>query len=214
MRRWTVHLFVVAVVIVGSLGGLAPPAHAASPPFPVAHFVSPVIGSANIGQTEPFQWTASPVAAMYYVMVGTSPGNGDLFGRFVAPPQTTMAIPPLPAGRALWARIWTEVAGQGWFYGEDVTFTILPARFTNPVAGASRLMTQPFSWTAAPGATTYYLMVGAGPGTGDIFGAFVPSSQTTYTTPPLPSGRIFWARIWTSMGSFGWYYGPDIRFTT
>ena len=152
---------------------------------------------------------------MYYLMVGSSPGNGDEFGSFVTPPQSSLAIPSLPAGKALWARIWTEVAGQGWFFGEDVAFTVLPASFTNPVVGATtQTFTQPFRWTAAPGATTYYLTVGTSPGSGDIFEAFVPAAQTSYTTPPLPPGRTQWARIWTSMGSFGWYYSHDVSFTT
>lgn len=207
---------VIAAFLTGlSLGSIEPPAAAASAPFPVAHFIVPVVGSANVGVTQPFQWTTSPAAAMYYLTVGSSPGNGDDFSSFAPPSQSSLAIPPLPAGKALWARIWTEVAGQGWFFGEDVAFTVLPAGFTNPAVGVNKqALIEPFRWTAAPGAATYYLMLGSSPGNGDVFGGFVPASQTSFTTPPLPPGRVLWARIWTSMPTFGWYYGPDVSFTT
>ncbi len=98
--------------------------HALAAPPAVAQFISPVIGSATLGLTQPFQWTTSPVAAAYYLSVGSSAGNGDVFTTFVPASQSSWVIPPLPHGEVLWARIWTEIPDYGWYHGQDVSFTI------------------------------------------------------------------------------------------
>ncbi|MDQ6945781.1 MAG: hypothetical protein M3256_05785 [Actinomycetota bacterium] len=107
-----------------SFGMVGSAVHALAAPPAVAQFISPVIGSATLGLTQPFQWTTSPVAAAYYLSVGSSAGNGDVFTTFVPASQSSWVIPPLPHGEVLWARIWTEIPDYGWYHGQDVSFTI------------------------------------------------------------------------------------------
>jgi hypothetical protein len=91
----------------------------------VAHFINPVIGSANVAMSGPFRWSTAPAAVSYYLGVGTSAGNADVFHTFLPPSQTSLDLPPaLPVGPTLWAAIWTRTADQGWFHAEDVSFTV------------------------------------------------------------------------------------------
>jgi hypothetical protein len=193
-----------------SPGPVAP----ASAVAPAANFINPVIGSANNGMTLPFSWTIVPPANSYYLAIGTAPGAADVFTTFLAATQHTFAIPGLPLGRTLWARIWTGIAGVGWQFGADVSFSIFPARFQNPVIGSPiGTMVQPFAWSASPAAAMYHLSVGNSQGAGDLYSAFMPPSQTSQVVTGLPTGRILWARVWTESPGFGWYHAEDVSFT-
>lgn len=214
MRRKIFEFCIAVIVVVSSLGMVASPAHASTPGPPVAHLVNPVIGSSNIGETQPFLWSPALGAAMYYLTVGTSAGTGNVFTSFAVPSQSSIALPPLPAGPTLWATIWTEVVGQGWLSSENVTFTVSPARFINPVVGLANLgITAPFLWAPAPAAAEYYLSVGTSPGNGNVFNSFISASLSSLALPVLPLGRTLWARLSTEMPGFGWYHGTDVTFT-
>ena len=215
--------WLTVIVLAGVVGSGALPSSAAwaspgqgapaSATSPVANFVNPVVGSANVGMTLPFTWTVAPAATSYYLAIGSAQGKSDVFTAFVPATQNMLAIPALPMGRTLWARIWTSVPGQSWQFGTDARFTISPARFLNPIVGSPvRTMVQPFSWTASPVASAYQLAVGTSQGLSDLYRAFIPASQTSQAVPGLPPGRTLWARIWTESPGFGWNHAEDVSF--
>jgi hypothetical protein len=186
----------------------------ASAAAPVANFVNPAIGSANNGMTLPFTWTVAPAATSYYLAIGTAQGTSDVFNTFVAATHHSLAIPPLPMGRILWARIWTSVVGMQWQFGTDVRFTISPGRFVNPAVGSPiRTLVPPFAWSVSPVATAYQLSVGTSQGISDLYNAFIPASQTSQVVSGLPPGRTLWARVWTESPGFGWNHAEDVSFT-
>lgn len=91
----------------------------------IAHFLNPVVGLRNLGLTGLLQWTQAPAAAEYYLGIGTAPGSANAFSAFEPATLSILAIPPLPIGQTLWARVWTEMPGFGWYNSGDVSFTIL-----------------------------------------------------------------------------------------
>ena len=85
------------------------------------------------------------------------------------------------------------------------------ATFTFPLNGATNVKTNtPFSWTAVPGATYYYLYVGTAQGSDNLVNSYALNT-TSYQAPELPSGQTLWARIYTDVGSTRTY--QDISFT-
>ena len=69
-----------------------------------------------------------PGAAHYLLSVGTAKGGYDLVNSGALPStQTTYAVGALPAGRTLWARVYSY-AGGSWDNVTDVSFTAAPAR--------------------------------------------------------------------------------------
>lgn len=65
----------------------------------------------------------------------------------------------------------------------------------------------PFSWTALPAATGYYLTVGTTVGGFDVTNSgTLPASQTSYDAGALPGGVTLHARIYTELnGDFRRY---------
>ncbi|MDQ1427448.1 MAG: hypothetical protein QOK39_924 [Acidimicrobiaceae bacterium] len=219
VAHWLTVFVLAGVLFSGALpssAAWASPSQAApaSAPAPVANFVNPAAGSANIGMTLPFTWTVAPAATSYYLAIGTAQGMSDVFSTFVPATRNTLAIPALPLGRTLWARIWTSVAGERWLFGTDVRFTLSPGRFLNPLVDSPiRTMVPPFAWSASPVAAAYQLSVGTSPGSSDLYSAFIPASQTTQAVAGLPPGRTLWARLWTESPGFGWNHAEDVSFT-
>ena len=190
------------------------PSWAVAAPTTAAQFVNPVVGAANVAMTAPFRWTRAPGAKAYYLAVGTSPGDADIYGTLLSAAQNVAPIPPLPMGVTLWARIWTEVPGR-WSHGDDVTFEVQAARFTNPIPGtAPAVLRGSFRWTAAPAAAGYYLTVGSTPGGSDVFASFLPATTLSAAVAGLPAARTLWARIWTRSPGFAWYPSESVSFTT
>ncbi len=89
---------------------------------PMAIFTYPVDGQANVVGGA-LVWIAAPGAQGYYLTVGTSPYGNDLVNSGVLPPsQTTLAMPTLPAGKTLYATLFTAASGT-WASFQTVTFT-------------------------------------------------------------------------------------------
>ena len=110
---------------------LEPPLPLAVPPVNGpghATFIRPTNGATNVDTSQPFSWSPAPGAAHYLLSVGTTKGGYDLVNSGALPStQTTYAVPALPAGRTLWARVYSYVGGN-WDNVTDVSFTAAPAR--------------------------------------------------------------------------------------
>jgi hypothetical protein len=80
-----------------------------------------------------------------------------------------------------------------------------------PTANATDIVaTQPFSWTAVPGAEGYVLHVGTSPGAWDIVSA--GTAGTAYlVTRPLPTDRVLYAQVVTRLAGV-WRYAVPVPF--
>jgi hypothetical protein len=91
-----------------------------------ATFTQPLNGATNVDTTQPFTWTPVASAGLYWVGVGTTQGGYDLVNSgALQPSQTSYVVPALPAGRTLWARVYSYIGGS-WLHYNDVSFTAAP----------------------------------------------------------------------------------------
>ncbi|MDQ1357724.1 MAG: hypothetical protein QOG44_2097 [Acidimicrobiaceae bacterium] len=89
----------------------------------MATFTRPTAGATNVDTTQPFTWSPVTSAGYYGITVGTTAGGYDLVNTGPLPAsQTSLAVPALPAGRTLWARVYSYIAGS-WAHYSDVSFT-------------------------------------------------------------------------------------------
>jgi hypothetical protein len=182
----------------------------------LATFVHPTNGEVNANLTLPIQWTSAANAQAYYLYVGTTPGGTDLIntGETLL---TSYRSPTLPAGRAIYARLWTKTWNV--WRSVDISFTVDAAAagtpgaatFVYPTNGAANVdITRQIQWTSVPNAQAYYLYVGTAPGLKDL----INSGELQWTTYPawsLPPTGTLYARIYTK--SFGSWRSSDISFT-
>ena len=92
-------------------------------PNPVA-FTNPTQGQTQVSSPTTFSWSTSPAATGYQLWVGTSRGDGSLLKTAALSASTsTYQVPELPTGVTLWARLYTQVAGN-WDNWQDIPFTV------------------------------------------------------------------------------------------
>jgi hypothetical protein len=181
-----------------------------------ALFTYPTAGQQNVDTTKPFTWSTVSGAQGYYLFVGTTPGGYDVASSGVMPAtQSSYAVADLPSGQTLYARIYTEING-GWGNWQDITFTAAPGKavFTYPTAGQQNVdTTKPFTWSTVSGAQGYYLFVGSSPGAYNLVNSGVmPTTQSSYAVPPLPTGQTLYAVIYTEVNGV-WNRWQQIAFT-
>jgi len=88
-----------------------------------AAFIRPAAGATNVDTNAPFTWAPVASAGYYAVTVGTAVGGYDLLNSgLLEANQTSVSVPALPAGRTLWARVYSYIAGS-WVHYSDVSFT-------------------------------------------------------------------------------------------
>jgi Fibronectin type III domain len=177
-----------------------------------ARFTKPMAGDgSDLGQG--IQWTTILGADSYYLRVGSAPGQKDFLdsGEVVRNDYDT---PSLPAGKEVFARIYTKYAGQ--WRQRDTSLTLAGAALTSPspdLAGTVKVdpLAQLFTWTTISNAEAYYLYIGTEPGaknlldTGEIQG-------NSYLVKNLPVGRRIYVSIWTKAN--GVWNGTSSTFVT
>lgn len=142
----------------------------------------PADGQTTVDRHQSARWSGVTGADAYYLYVGSAVGAKDLLNSGEIQ-QTQLSIETLPAGRRVYARLWTRIAGV-WSYS-DSTFTTLlePAALVSPPAGSSTISPhRPFTWNGVEGAEAYYLYVGSTPGANDVINSG-EMTQTSYTPP-------------------------------
>ena len=182
-----------------------------------ASFVSPASFESGVSSSTSLSWCPA-AASSYYLLVGTSPGAGDVVSAGLPGSQTSYAV-ALPAGRTLFATLYTYPASGGGAVAGDVVFGtapavgqaafISPSSFQDNVPSATAL-----SWSApAGGASRYYLTVGTSPGGGDVVTAALAGSQTSLPVS-LPAGRTLYATLWAYPAAGGAPTPADVVFHT
>ena len=190
-----------------------------------ASLTYPTLGQTGVSTITPFRWTDVPAAQGYQLWIGTSLGGGSLVKSGVLSASTSSyQVPALPTGVKLWARLYTEVAGD-WGNTQDISFTVTGNRvaFTYPTPGQQNIDTlTPFSWNPATGAQAYQLTVGTKPGTADLVNSgTLAAGVTNDRVPALPTGQTLYAKIaakingsWTDYEAISFTAAPNpVAFT-
>ena len=170
-----------------------------------AALTSPAANSTFGGPNATFTWTAAPGATSYNFRLGTTPGANDIYAHGGIT-GTTATVNNLPTnGETIYATLYTNypsISGSA-AYSNAYTFTASSeAALASPAAGSVlNGLSQTFTWTAAPGATSYNFRLGTTPGANDIY-AHGGITGTTATVTNLPvNGETIYATLYTNYPS-------------
>jgi PKD repeat protein len=191
-----------------------------------ASLTYPTLGQTGVSTITPFRWTDIPAGQGYQLWIGTSPGDGSLLkSGLLSATKWSYQVPALPTGVRLWARLYTEVAGN-WDNYRDITFTVSGNRvaFSYPSAGQQNINTiTPFSWNPATGAQAYQLTIGTKPGVANLVNSgILAPTVTSYREPAFPTGATLYAKIvakingsWTDYQAISFTAAPNpVAFTS
>lgn len=177
----------------------------------IAHLLTPASGATAVDPLAPFSWTAIPDAACYYLYVGSAPALKDIYDSGEVQ-VTKLAVPGLAANQTYYARLWTK-KGTRWYFEDDVFHTQAGvAHLVVPGDGSTDVdLNTGFSWSAVPGAQTYYVYVGTSVGAKNVYNSG-EVQVTSVMVPGLEPGQTYYVRLWTKTSN-QWHY-VDSQFTT
>jgi hypothetical protein len=190
----------------GAAAPAATPAVSANIAVPgYAQFVYPVSGQLAVSAGK-FQWTGVEGAASYQLQIGSSAGGSDVFDSGIVT-DTSVAVPALPAGATLYARVraiptgWGTALSGNWPRGTYATFRtdeqVSGATFVSPAAGTTVDADTPIAWQPDPLARGYRLTIGSAAGGADLLdtGSITSSLRVARGLPP---GMTVYATLTTS----------------
>ena len=176
-----------------------------------AQFIYPADGAIGVDALQPFRWTPPANTQSRRLLVGTSPGSGNLFdsGEIAS---DSVTVPNVPTTGTVYARALVKVAGI-WRH-TDIAFTCLPAVvppvMTDPVNGNLLFDTvRPFVWSSSPLARGYRLTIGTALGRNDLHDSG-EISVTRRFVPNLPTGTSLFGRLQTKLN--GTWQPSDFTF--
>ncbi len=176
----------------------------------IAVLSTPAPQSLLPGSSVTFSWTAGTGASQYWLAVGSKIGGTDYYNASTGTTRS-VAVNGLPTdGRMLYVRLFSMVSGAWQF--NDYRYTAGPG-FTAPLPQSTLSgATVSFNWSAATGATQYWLMV-----SGTALGGSELSNQSTGTAQSasvsgLPTdGRTIYVRLWYQVA--GTWLSSDYLYT-
>ena len=177
--------------------------------------LTPTPGSTLAGSSQTFTWSAASGASGYYVWVGSSQGTANLGSSGTVLSVTSLTVTGLPTdGRTIWVRILTLFNGTWYFNDYSYTAASIYGEMLTPTPGSTLAgSSQTFTWSAASGASGYYVWVGSSQGTANLGSSGTVLSVTSLTVTGLPTdGRTIWVRILTLFN--GTWYFNDYSYTT
>ncbi len=189
-----------------AVGGWQPPQRssykAASACAAGAQMTSPAAGSVLAGTTQTFAWTPAAGADSYKLDLGSSAGAGDLASIQTA--ATSQTVSGLPCdGRTIYLRLSTHQPA-GWQAPQQLTYVAASncsatAAITSPPPGATLACANvTFTWSAVPGADSYWLDLGSAAGQGDISASQTPGTSRMVSSLPC-DGRTVYAQLQTHL---------------
>jgi len=165
-----------------------------------AAMTSPVQGASFAGPSATFSWTSATTATGYYLWIGsTGVGSSNLYYSALKN-VTSYTFTAMPTnGETIYVRLTTNYSGA-WVH-TDYTYTAAAqALLSSPTAGSSFTGTSvTFTWSAAPNATDYYLLIGTtGVGSNNLYNS-APKTVTSYTFNGMPTnGETIYVRLTTN----------------
>lgn len=184
---------------------------AMAPMTSTASMVHPAQGDSDVNFWQPFAWTSVVGAQGYRLLVGSSPGLGDVSDSGETT-WTSLWIPLLPAGN-YYGRIATKIAGR--WASNDFVFgsSGYPAATIGLPAYGSVLDTGGtlFSWESVPNATAYRVVIGTVYGASNVAdsGSITANSFEVFQIPRV--GPVF-VRLFTN--KWGDWRSTDAIFST
>lgn len=180
---------------------------------PVASVISsPSNGSKLTNERQTFAWNAVNGASEYWIHLGTTTGDYDLYGGSMGT-NTSVTFEGLPTdGSKLYVRLFSKVS-TGWIFSDSI-FTCYapsivqskPGEIYFPGNGDTLVGPEPlFQWNPAPGALEYFFYMGNSPGANDIYGQ--SNGLRTYVNLiGVPrDGRLLYVRLWIRTAA-SWTY--------
>jgi hypothetical protein len=165
-----------------------------------AQLTSPTEGSALKGPAATFTWPAAAGASGYFLWIGsTGVGSNNIYNsqqKIV----TTFTFNSMPTnGETIYVRLITNYS-RNWVWNDYTYTAATQAVLTSPApGGAFAGSSVTFGWTAASGATGYYLWIGnTGVGSNNIYNS-AEKTVTSYTFPYMPTnGETIYVRLNTN----------------
>ena len=167
-----------------------------------AEMTSPALNSVLPGPSATFTWSAAAGAAGYYLQIGSTGVGSDNIYNSAQKTVTSYTFNSMPTnGETIYVRLTTNYNGP-WVH-LDYTYTAATqAGMTAPAPGS--ILAGPlvsFTWSAATGATGYYLQIGStGAGSDNIYNSS-QKTVTSYTFSGMPTnGEPIYVRLITNYG--------------
>jgi hypothetical protein len=165
---------------------------------PAATMTSPTQGSTLTGISVPFTWTSETNATKYYLSIGsTGVGSTNVYNSGWRTVTTWTAVPLPTNGEMLYVRLSTDYSGTVVY--NDYTYTASKqAAITSPTSSILPGANVTFDWSAATGATKYYLSVGStGVGSTNVYNSGW-RDVTSWEATGLPiNGETLYVRLTT-----------------
>jgi hypothetical protein len=169
-----------------------------------AQITSPSNGTAFSSGTVTFNWSPSTGASSYYLYIGNASRSYDIYSNYVSGGVTTVSGLPTDS-RPLYVTMWS--LSNGVWQQVDYVYQAFGggggggfAQITSPTNGATfGSSTVTFNWSPSTGASSYYLYVGNGFRTYDIYSNYVSGGSTTVTGLPT-DGRLLYVSMWSLIG--------------
>jgi len=168
---------------------------------------TPTPGSTLTGSSATFGWTAGSGLTYRYLLVGSTPGGGDIYSNHVDATlsQTSQMVTGIPTdGRTIYVRLQSYI-NNAWQLDDEtyVAASLGPpppspqmSTLTSPTPGSTLHGSSiTFTWTAGSGFTYRYLLVGITPGGGEIFSNHVESITSRLVTGIPADGRTIYVRL-------------------
>lgn len=150
-----------------------------------------------------FSWNTVSDGQAYYVYIGSSLGQKDVFNSGVLT-GNSVKIPTFLSNSIYYVRLWTEINGHWNNYYVDTTFSTSPspATLTYPANGAMNIDPwATFAWAVSTNGmysvsqASFTVWVGSSPGTSDVFNSG-PVAKTHLFVPGLQGFTTYYVRLW------------------
>ncbi len=163
---------------------------------------TPVPGSTLTGSSATFTWSAGSIATAYWVDIGTSPGGNTIYQSGSLGNVLTTTVNTLPInGSTVYVTLYSLVNGS--WLSKAYTYTASsPSVMQTPSPGSTLTGSSvTFTWSAASGATGYWVDIGTSPGGNTIYQSGNLGNVLTTTVNTLPTdGSTVFVRLYSLVG--------------
>jgi hypothetical protein len=164
----------------------------------VAQIANPAPGTILTSTSPTFTWFRLPNTDAYWLDVGTTQGQGDIWGQSTA--DNFLPVNGIPCnGRTVYVQLFAHSNAGIWQPPQQFTYAAPSscAQLTSPAPGSTlNGNTVTFAWSADTGADQYWLDVGKSPGVGDIYAQPTPATAVVVNNVPC-DGSLVYVQLWS-----------------